>query len=179
MGSKASRSTGTCTFPGCDVLDGWGKGVGDVNIDVGDGFSSRLNHMRAAPNSSWPDQDRITIGHVYLPISSSFTSLPNPPIHSQARPQPTANRGHHKLLHDWTTCHQPHKTRADITITTSSPRPSHFQASYLPTQPRAEVISDSRESKTQCERPVEYSSTSNINSLQGTWPCSRRHPILN
>lgn len=136
--------------------DGWDGWKGDVNIDAGDGFSYRLNHMRAAANGEDEQylvlaRPRPNIGHVYLPISSSFTSLPNPPIHSQARPQPTADRGHHKLYCDWTTPHQPHKTRADITITTRAhahPISSHLASS--PSQgPRAQRhITSTREQDT-------------------------------
>lgn len=64
---------------------GWGKGVGEgggrCQFDVGDGFSSRLNHMRAAANSSWPDQDRILAMFIYpffplLPASLTHQSTP-------------------------------------------------------------------------------------------------------
>lgn len=188
MGSKSSRSTGTCTFPGCGVPDGWGKGVGNVNIDVGDGFSYRLNHMRAAANGEDEQclvlaRPRPNIGHVYLPISSSFTSLPQPtnplpsasPANRQRRPPQAASR-----LDDSPPTTQ---DQGRYHYHNKSPRPSHFRPSRLITKtrpPESEVVSHSREGKTRCERPEEYSSTSNINSLsKGTWPCSRRHPILN
>lgn len=70
---------------------GWGKGVGDVNIDVGDGFSSRLNHMGAAANSSWPDQDRILAMFIYpfLPLSSASPTHQSTPKCVPSQP-PTA-----------------------------------------------------------------------------------------
>lgn len=70
---------------------GWGKGVGDVNIDVGDGFSSRLNHMRAAANSSWPDQDRILAMFIYpfLPLSPASSTHQSTPKRVPSQP-PTA-----------------------------------------------------------------------------------------
>lgn len=123
-----------------DGSDGW---KGDVNIDAGDGFSYRLNHMRAAANGEDEQylvlaRPRPNIGHVYLPISSSFTSLPQPtnplPSASPANRPPRPSQAVLQLDDSPPTT----QDQGRYHYHNKSPRPSHFQPSCLITEPGAQ-----------------------------------------